>query len=296
MNMRRNRNQSSTPEAETDIDAGLVGALLADQRPDMANMEITPADEGWDNATYRLGKQLAVRLPRRARSASLIAKEQRWLPVLSAHLPLPVPVPVYTGEPSRGYPWHWSVVPWLTGQTANLTPLDPGEASLLGMFLRALHVAAPTDAPENPYRGVALQTKAADTDDKLHRLADRVSKPVRSLWQDALTTPIDMPPVWIHGDLHARNVLVENGAISGVIDWGDLCAGDPATDLAALWTVLPDAVARHHALAAYGVISDNTLRRAKGWAAFLGIILLDTGLTDHPAHAAMGETILRRLG
>ena len=293
--MARNTDRPGTPDAEASIDTQLARALLSAQHPDLAKLPIRPADKGWDNAMFRLGDRLALRLPRRALAARLIEREQRWLPELAERLPLAVPLPIRIGQPGCGYLWSWSVVPWLEGNTADQELPRANQGERIAAFLRALHVAAPGGAPVNPYRGVPLAEKAAVTEARIDRLSNRVTATIHRLWHDALAAPIDTAPVWIHGDLHARNVLVKDGDFSGIIDWGDLGVGDRATDLAALWTVLPDTEIRQRAISAYGAISDATWRRAKGWAVFIGVVLLDTGLADHPRHASMGETILSRV-
>lgn len=286
---------SETPPAEIQIDEALLRDLLVSQHPDLASQPITTVGEGWDNAIYKLGDGLALRLPRRAQAARLIEHEQRWLPILAERLPLPIPVPVRTGTPEGRFPWHWSVVPWLDGDTVDRTAMRPLEGAVFGAFLRSLHVPPPSDAPANPHRDVPLTKKAPDVRARLERIGERVPEGVTRIWKDGLASAFDVEPTWIHGDLHARNVLVADGAISGIIDWGDICVGDPATDLASFWTVLPTREARLRAMKAYGPLSGATLCRARAWAAFFGIILLDTGLTDHPQHAAMGAAILRRL-
>lgn len=287
-----------TPAAEVHLDDRLVRGLLADQHADLADLPLRHVEAGWDNATYRLGEALAVRLPRRLASADLIAHEQAWLPGLAARLPLPVPAAVRVGRPGRGYPWRWSVLPWLDGAPADLAPPADDQAAALAAFLRALHAPAPADAPANPVRGVPLATRAAAFAERMARVAartDLIEPRHAAIWQEALAAPIDVGPSWIHGDLHPRNILVAGGAISGVIDWGDMAAGDRATDLAAIWMLFERPAARRAALAAYGPISDATLRRARGWALHLGLTLLDTGLVDTPRHAAIGERTLRRV-
>lgn len=295
MESRRDGPPSATPPAEFGIDTDLARVLLREQHPDLAELPIEPAESGWDNAMFRLGDPLALRLPRRSLAAALIEKEQRWLPELAVRLPLPVPAPLRIGLPGCSYPWRWSVVPWLSGDTADRAAISPLQAMRFGSFLKALHTTAPANAPVSPQRSVPLSDKAADTETRIGRLGDRFPALVRDIWEDGLAAPLDVAPTWIHGDLHARNVVVSDGEIAGVIDWGDLAAGDPATDLAAFWTVLPTRETRLRAMRAYGSVSDAILRRARGWAVFLGIVLLDTGLADHPQHAAMGAAILRRL-
>jgi aminoglycoside phosphotransferase (APT) family kinase protein len=130
---------------------------------------------------------------------------------------------------------------------------------------------------------------------RLKTKTNLITPELETIWHQALAAPIDVPATWIHGDLHARNVLVEKGVISGIIDWGDLTAGDLATDLAAIWMLFADRQARQEAIAAYTGVSDATWQRARGWAIFFGVVLLDTGLVDHPRHAVMGEKTLRRV-
>ncbi len=120
-----------------------------------------------------------------------------------------------------------------------------------------------------------------------------ITPSIRSLWQEAVDAPIDVEPTWIHGDLHPRNILVDQGCIIGVIDWGDLTAGDRATDLAALWYLFPERYLRQQAIDAYGEVSEATLARAKGWAILFGVVLLDSGLVDHSQHTAIGQKILQ---
>ncbi|MGL5063182.1 MAG: aminoglycoside phosphotransferase family protein, partial [Microcoleus sp.] len=243
-----------TPAAEVEIDAGLVKRLLARQHPDLQHLPVQFVDAGWDNALFRLGDRLAVRLPRRAIAAKLLDSEQFWLPQLANRLPIPIPTPYKIGLPSSIYPWHWSVIPWLTGQTADRSDLNEEQTQRFAEFLKALHVAAPDNAPINPYRGTPLSQRAQMLEDRMQRLETqaKIAPAIRSLWQEALNAPIDVESTWLHGDLHPRNILAENGCITGVIDWGDLTVGDRATDLAALWYLFPDRHLRKQAIAAYG--------------------------------------------
>lgn len=286
-----------TPKAEVDIDEAMLRALLADQHPDLVSLPIAPFESGWDNVMFRLGEALTVRLPRRAESAGLIAHEQAWLPLLAPALPLPAPAPVRVGGPGRGYPWTWSILPWLEGGPADLAPPAPDQAAVLAGFLKALHQPAPPEAPANPARDIPLSARAEIVEGRLSRLTDRTSlagPEIGRIWRRALAAAANGRRLWLHGDLHARNVLTRDGAFSGVIDWGDICAGDPATDLAAVWALFEDAGARGRALAAYGA-DEALVTRAKGWAVSFGAVLLETGLVDNPRHAAMGAATLRRV-
>jgi aminoglycoside phosphotransferase (APT) family kinase protein len=291
-----------TPPPEVPIDINLVQQLVAEQFPTLCHLPIEAVDAGWDNSMFRLGEHLAIRLPRRQLAAELIGREQTWLPRLAPRLPLPVPTPLYLGQPTLSYPWRWSIVPWLLGQSADLSEPDSTQIIPFMSFLTALHIAAPIDAPVNPYRGVPLVQRAAVIEARLARLESQTEliTPIKTSWQRALMAPIDRPSTWIHGDLHARNILVEDGNISGVIDWGDLTSGDIATDLAAIWMLFDDPTARQFALATYGGLSGShlseaTIHRSIGWAILFGVVLLDTGLVDNPRHARMGERTLRRV-
>jgi aminoglycoside phosphotransferase (APT) family kinase protein len=287
-----------TPSAEVDIDAALVRALLAQYHPDLVDLPIHLVESGWDNMLWRLGDELAVRMPRRSAAAGLIEHEQRWLPELAPRLPLPIPVPQRVGMPGAGYPWRWSIVPWFRGRPVDIAMPHTDQAQVLAAFLRALHVSAPADAPQNPYRGVPLQQRGTVAEERLERvgrLTNCITPVVRELWKQALDAPIDVAPTWLHGDLHSRNVLVDNGAFCAVIDWGDLAQGDSATDLASIWNLLPDVASRAAAMQAYGPASIATWQRARGWAVMFGLMLIDSGLVNDARLAAAGEATLRRL-
>jgi aminoglycoside phosphotransferase (APT) family kinase protein len=248
--------------------------------------------DGWDNVTYRLGDDLAVRLPRREVAVELIESEQRWLPVLARRVGLAVPEPVRTGGPAEGYPWPWSVVRWVPGTPVDQEPLDPGEAAAFGAFLADLHGPAPDDAPRNPHRGVPLRVKADALAVRWDRIPD--AEPLRRRWEQVVDVPIDAEPGWLHSDLHPKNVVGAAGRLVGAVDWGDLGVGDPATDLGAAWMLFPPEV-HDEVWAAYGGISEATLARAEGWAIFFGTVLLDTSVGDEDTFGRIGRTTLDRV-
>lgn len=286
-----------TPAAEIEIDEPQARRLLAAQHPDLADLSIVSIASGWDNHLLRLGDKLALRFPRRQLAAQLILHEQRWLPSFERRLPLAIPAPVRIGVAQFQYPWAWSVTPWIEGETADLAPPDSSQGEALGAFFEALHTPAPADAPRNPYRGVPLSERAnvfADRLARLHGKTDILGR-VPALWNDALAAADDSAPTWIHGDLHPRNVLVKNGHLSGVIDWGDLAGGDRACDLAAVWMLLPQLESRRRAMAACRGVSDATWRRARGWAVLFAVILLSSGLVDDARMAAIAERTISRL-
>jgi len=285
------------PAAEVSIDAARVLSLLHAQHPDLADLPIRALAEGWDTMTFRLGTDLIVRLPRRAVVGAQIVNEHVWLPRLAAELPLPIPAPIRIGAPQADYPWPWSIVPYFPGEPIGEAPLGRSVGTVFGAFLRALHRTPPPEAPANRVRGGPLADRAASYDDRAQGLVERGVLPgaVSHVWATALETPIDAAPTWLHGDLHPLNVLVHDGRLSAVIDWIDVCAGDPATDLASLWALPFTAAARATAMAAYGDVSRRTLARARGWAAYFGVMHLSAGLANAPRHARIGERMLRSL-
>ncbi|BBC27192.1 aminoglycoside phosphotransferase family protein [Pseudanabaena sp. ABRG5-3] len=280
------------------IDIPLVYKLLKEQHPDLANLPIQSVDAGLDNAMFRLGDRLSVRLPRREIAAKLIENEQTWLPLIADRLPIPIPNSYRIGQPNQDYPYRWSVLPWLDGIPADQEEPDPNQAKILATFLRSLHIPAPPNAPENIFRGVPLTQRAAVIEERMQRLelqTELITSDIKQTWQMALNAPIDVEAKWIHGDLHSRNILVKNGAIAGIIDWGDMTSGDIATDLASIWMLFGDRDACQQAIATYANISEATLQRAKGWAIAFGVMLLDLGLTNDPRYTVMGKRALQRV-
>lgn len=264
---------------DSDIDEALVRALLHDQHPDLAELGLREVAGGWDNRMWRLGEHLAVRLPRTPRAPSLLRTEQQWLPSLAPGLPLPVPDPVRVGEPSARFPQTWTVARWVHGEPADHAPItNPHSAGILAGFLRALHHAAPGGAPVNPDRGVPLATLRHDSGGWLPAVASSdIAADVRRTWEQAVAAPTwAAAPVWIHGDLHPANVVVSDGTLSGVIDFGEMCAGDPATDLAAAWLLLPAGTATPF-FDAYASADDATIQRARGWAVRRALGLIGIG-------------------
>jgi aminoglycoside phosphotransferase (APT) family kinase protein len=285
------------PPAEVTIEPSLVRALLQEQHPDLAQLPLIAIGEGWDNRLFRLGDALAVRLPRRAASAASIEQEQRWLPRLSPRLPLPVPVPLRIGRPGSGFPWSWSIVPWFAGESALLAPpQDPAPmVTALAHFLRALHQPAPDDAPHNPWRGVPLGTRTKKVREhvrQLNGLVDGIA--VLGLWEHVVSVPSwPGPPMWIHGDLHPGNLLISGDRLSAVIDFGDLAAGDPATDLSVVW-MLPRSARSIFFTSTRGQFNatdDDTWTRARGWALALGLAYLASSRDDE-AMGALGRAMI----
>jgi aminoglycoside phosphotransferase (APT) family kinase protein len=257
----------------------LVRALLAEQHPDLAELELRDVAGGWDNQQWRLGPELAVRMPRTERAPDLLRIEQRWLPVLAERLPLPTPVPVRVGEPSALFEHTWTVTRWVAGEPADHTPITRADATgTLACFLAALHRPAPADAPANPTRGIPLAALRDGFTSALGVLGDDASvDAAREIWEKAAAAPVwPGPPTWLHGDLHPANVVVRDGMLAGVIDFGDMCAGDPATDLSAAWILLP-AGAANRFFDTYGDADEATVARARGWAVLRALHLISIG-------------------
>jgi aminoglycoside phosphotransferase (APT) family kinase protein len=288
-----------TPAADIDIDDALVARLIEAQHPDLAGPLALVAN-GWDNVLYRLGDDWCVRLPRRRVAVELILNERRWLPSLAGALNVDIPVPVRDGEPSDQYPWPWSIAPWLDGTLAaavppsSRSPLAPGLAD----FVVRMHSGAPHDAPHNPVRGVPLESRTATVQQRLDAGTIPRSEELRALWSRLARTPAWAgPPLWLHGDLHPANILIDTtGQLRAVLDFGDLTAGDPATDLAVAWLAFePDAraVFRERVTESTGTGADTWLR-ARAWALSFG-----TAFVAHSEEAsamrAIGDHALQQV-
>jgi aminoglycoside phosphotransferase (APT) family kinase protein len=283
------------PAAELDVSEALVRALLEEQHPDLAGRRLRLVANGWDNVLFRIGDDLVARLPRRGLAVPLVEHEQRWLPELAPRLPLPIPAPVRTGRPGAGYPWPWSICPWIEGESALVSPPTDlaATADALGRFLAAVHQPAPPDAPANAYRGVPLGDRTERSLAALDDLGDAVDGPrLRALWHELLELPAwDRPPVWVHGDTHPGNLVVRDGELVAVVDWGDLTAGDPASDLVVAWMLLP-AEHRPAFRSAVGADDDPALwDRGRAWALAIGLSLLASS-ADNPDYAAMAHRTL----
>jgi aminoglycoside phosphotransferase (APT) family kinase protein len=285
------------PAAEVEIDEALVRHLLAAQHPDLAELPLVEVANGWDNAIFRLGARLAVRLPRRQLGADLVANEQRWLPELGPRLPLPIPIPLGVGRPSDEFPWPWSVVPWFDGAVAADVALDDptAEARRLGRFVQALHTPAPDDAPINTFRGQPIAGLRPRVVTNVERLADSIDADTVSARFDRLADVDDWqgPALWLHGDLHSANLLVRRGALCAVIDFGDITSGDPAVDLAVGWMLFDDATLEVFRSSA-GAVDDATWSRAQAWALHFALLYV-LHSADNPRFTRMGTELLGRI-
>jgi aminoglycoside phosphotransferase (APT) family kinase protein len=279
------------PDAEIEVSAGLVEGLVRSQHPDLVVGEIREMPPGFDNTIWRLGDDLVARLPRRQVAVAFIQSEQRWLPELAPRLTLAIPAPVRVGRPDDRFPWPWTIARWIAGTPGN--EVDPQSrrrgAANLGRFFRSLHHDAPNDAPTNEFRGVPLARHDAGFRGRLEEAGRAVDgSAVLRIWGSALAAePWRGAPQWIHGDPHPANLIFNDDALVGVIDFGDLCAGDPATDLAGGFLAFPFE-ALDDFFDAYGALDDATLRRTLGWAVHFGLMFVLLGESDEPTYGPLG--------
>jgi aminoglycoside phosphotransferase (APT) family kinase protein len=279
---------------QIDTSVDLVRRLLAEQFPQWADLPVQRVAEfGTDHHLYRLGEGLVARLPIIAWAVDQAASDARWLPWLAPQLPVDVPAPLAVGEPGAGYPYPWAVVPSFPGATADGTNADTSDlARDLAGFVHALHAVDATHGP--PKTGTTRGTPLARLDETVRttlavstRLADLADR-VLAVWEDALSAPAyDGPPVWIHGDLMAGNLLVREGRLSAVIDWGGLGTGDPAPDLCpAFWLFSGPSRDLWRSETGY---DEDTWRRARGWIVAPAVTGVDYYADTFPAMSAVAR-------
>ncbi len=290
--------------AAVPIDAELVRRLLADQYPQWSRLPIHPVlPGGWDNRSFRLGADMLVRLPSAQEYAAQVDKEQQWLPMLAALLPLEVPQPLARGSPTVEFGCPWSVYQWIDGDTAKAGAIGDGIdfARDLASFLNALRGIDATQGPapglHNFHRGGALATYDTQARRAITALAGRIDvEAATSMWHEALRSCWTAPPAWLHGDISAGNLLLRNGKLVAVIDFGNLGIGDPACDLTIAWTPL-DAQAREVFRNAIGLGGD-VWSRARGWALWKALIVIaghcDTSEVERRQSTRTLEAILHR--
>jgi aminoglycoside phosphotransferase (APT) family kinase protein len=263
-----------------DITAAVVAALVAEQFPEWADLAVVPvALDGWDNATFRLGEALSVRLPSADAYVVQVDKEQRWLPILARHLPVRIPEPVAKGQPGSGFPRPWSIYRWIDGEPASVDRVVDvtAFATDLAGFLAALYAIDARNGPpagkHSFFRGGPLDTYDAQSRESLRLLGGEIDRDAATeVWDAAVASPWDRSPVWVHGDVTASNLLVADGRLRGVIDFGCAAVGDPACDLVMAWTFFTDA--GRAALRRGLPLDDGTWARGRGWALWKALITL----------------------
>jgi aminoglycoside phosphotransferase (APT) family kinase protein len=266
------------------VGPALARRLVAAQFPQWAGLPVRPvATQGWDNFSFRLGDALKLRLPSAGRYAAQVGKERDWLPRLAPHLPVAIPEPVATGAPGEGYPWPWSVQRWLDGATLARDRLadEAGFAREVAGFLRALQAAPPDGPPAGAHsfhRGGEFAIYDAETRASIAALGSAVEAgAATAVWDAPRAAAWHGPAVWVHGDVAVGNLLLRDGRLAAVIDWGTSAVGDPACALVLAWTFFtgPGRTAFREAVGA----DAPTWARARGWALWKALLVLATGGT-----------------
>ena len=276
----------------TGVDASLVRRLVADQFPQWANLRVRPVEkDGHDNSTFHLGDEMSVRMPVRHPDADHLAFECEWLPRLALHLPLPIPVPVVMGAPGLGYGFRWLVNRWIPGQSsspgliADLSEFAKDLAAFLNALMSIDATGAPAPGRNTHFRGCDLYFYDADFRRCLGKLGDRIdSRTATAIWEAALDAKSDRAPVWFHGDVAPDNLLVDDaGRLCGVIDFGQMAAGDPACDVTIAWTLFTGS--SREVFRSELAVDEATWVRGRGWGIWKAMILMD----QHAALAGVAD-------
>jgi len=282
---------------EAPVDDAMVRRLIGSQFPQWTGLPLERfPSTGTVNVIYRLGDELAVRLPRTEGYAKSIERECEWLPRLAPSLPLRVPEPLARGVPGEGFPFPWAVFRWIEGEAfdpALVTDLDAAAMELAG-FVRALHAVSPEGAPKAARREpLALRDEVTRT--AIGEVAGEFnSERLIRAWESALAAPEwDRTPGWIHGDLLPGNVLIHEGQLAAVIDFGGSGLGDPAADLLPAWSLFP-AGPRETYRRALGV-DDGTWLRGRGWALSVALLIIPYYRQTNPAFSAMASGVVREV-
>lgn len=294
----------TTGAAADALDEDLVHGLLREQRPDLADLPLRYLGRGWDNEMWRLGEESALRIPRTERAPELLRIEHRHVPELAPRLPLPVPTPLFLGEPSALFPQPWSVVAWVAGEPADQAEIKNAESTAaFADFLRALHGAElPNDLGWSGKNRRLCGRSAGFSEESTELLGEDRVRMLEEIWQDGAGAPKwSGPAVWVHGDLHPANVVTKDGALAGVIDFGELAPGDPAADLSAAWTLLPSGSTSAF-FARYGDVDEATVRRARACAVSAGAFVVQMAINGmrglpggKPGWLAAGRKTLDRV-
>ncbi|OBU07215.1 aminoglycoside phosphotransferase [Morganella psychrotolerans] len=261
------------------IDTTLAGKLIAEQCPQWADLPVSPvATSGWDNRTFHLGDEMLIRLPSSADYAGQVSKEQQWLTHLAAELSVLIPAPLAAGKPSEIYPFPWSVYRWITSETAAAHPPEDkiqfarDLAHFLNEFQNIDADGGPSAGPHNFYRGGDLAVYDSETRHALTQLSSQTHcARLEKIWEKGLDSHWTSPPVWVHGDISAGNLLTADNRLQAVIDFGQLGTGDPACDFVMAWTFF-DAQSRRVFFDTLQT-DDATRERAMAWALWKALIV-----------------------
>lgn len=283
------------------IDTLLVKRLLESQFPrwkDLPIEKISPG--GWDNRSFRLGDDLLIRMPSEEHYVCQVEKEQVWLPKLATALPLKIPEPVAIGKPDFGYPWSWSIYQWIEGDpatTARIANINDF-AVTLAQFLRSLEAIDTTNAPLAGkhcfYRGGELRTYHDETIESIKKLNGKIdTKSALAIWESAIKTKWQHAPVWVHGDISPGNLIVKNGKLNAVIDFGQLCAGDPACDFSIAWTFFSNE--SRILFREYLMTDSETWLRGCAWALWKALIVAAEMAGTNPLEIENSKRIIHQI-
>lgn len=269
------------------MNALLASHLVATQFPEWKSLSVHPLRPvGWDHRSFRLGSEMVIRMPSSEAYAPQVEKEHEWLPFFKPLLPLTIPEPIAMGKPAEVYPWKWSIYRWIEGDVVGMAPIADwdGFAATLAHFLLTFQnldsAGGPPPGAHNFYRGGALSTYDAETRRAIARLRKQADIEVATqIWETALSSSWKNAPVWVHGDISASNLLLEEGQLKAVIDFGLMAVGDPACDLAIAWTIL-DRDSREVFRSTLS-LDQETWDRGRGWALWKALVV-STGIARAP--------------
>ncbi|WP_347039460.1 aminoglycoside phosphotransferase family protein [Glutamicibacter halophytocola] len=278
--------KSVMPDAEVDIDLAMVRQLIAAQAPQWAHEEVKYLATGWDNEVYRLGDSLMIRLPRRQLGEEIGIKERRWPPQMAKDCGIDLGLAIFEGQPTSIYPYTFSICRYVPGTSAARFKRQDrdGYAEEFSGLLRALHQPSSSPEPRSGFRGCALALLDARTREQISNLDSSLRPGALALWEEAVETEdYQGAPVWPHGDPHPHNTIVgdelPHPAVS-LVDYGDLCVGDPASDLGMFWMhFTPTGISR--AFESYGIaVGSPAWKRARGWALRYAMLTANLGTDD----------------
>jgi aminoglycoside phosphotransferase (APT) family kinase protein len=286
---------------KTKFNIKIAENLISDQFPEWQNLPITPVkNSGWDNYSYRLGNDLLLRFPSHNAYISSVKKEQYWLPKLAKELTIQIPTPVATGRPNRDYPYPWSIYQWIPGEI-----FDPSRtnslnefATDLALFLKSFEAIdaknGPQPSEENFYRGGDLSKYTEQTHQAINMLDNKIdTQKAYDIWDVAINNPCEQKPVWVHGDMSMGNILVKDGKLTAIIDFGQMCVGDPACDLVPYWTLFDSKQAELFKQTVN--LDTKTWQRARGWALWK-FLIVEAGLTSwNKFEGANSKKILEKI-
>ena len=288
---------------QIEIPVQLVESLIDTQFPEHSKLPINEVKpNGWDNRTFRLGREMSVRLPSAERYAAKVFLEHKYLPYLAIHLSLPIPKPIALGTPSAEYPWHWSIYGWIDGQTLDICHFGDEELDLLAgqlaYFLQELQAIDASDGPKpgshNFYRGESPIVYDAETRSSIDNLYEYIDvKAALEVWERAIHSRWKKKPVWIHGDFSTGNILINEQELSGIIDFGGMAVGDPSCDLCIAW-IFFQGNSRKIFKSALD-LDEGTWNRARGWALWKALITLESNEDKTGKEAKLQLNLIREI-